>query len=63
MLYKKRIPITSFTPEANAYRNMHRPKVDKFFELKSESKGDDRRKFDRLARQAWRAILTVSNKM
>lgn len=53
--------IESRTLEAHAYRNMHRPKVDKFFMIKYKSTGIKKKKFDRLARQLWRKIIMHSN--
>ena len=56
--------IISNTPEAIAYRNMNRPRVDKFFRIKYKSKTKEKtKKFDNLARQTWREIIIVSNKM
>lgn len=53
--------ITSFTPEANLWRNNHRPKVDKLFAIKDASKGKKRAKYDFMARQLWRKIVAHAN--
>jgi hypothetical protein len=56
--------ITSFSPEANAYRNINRYKVDKLFAMKEKSKEKKKIKmFDFLARQKWRKIIRESNKL
>jgi hypothetical protein len=63
---KKVLPeqtVTSFTPEANAYRNIHRPIVDKLFLIKSRSKGNLKKKLDFKARQLWRTIIIHANKL
>ena len=59
----KKVKITSWSPEANAYRNVHRERVDKFFLIKIKSRGKKRQKFDNLARQLWRQIIIASNKL
>lgn len=58
---KKPIKITSFSYSANFYRNAQRTKVDKLFNVKNNSKGEKRRKFDFLARQLWRNIILRAN--
>lgn len=55
--------ITSFSPQANYYRNTQRPKVDKLFSIKEMSKGKKRAKYNFLARQLWRKIIIRANKM
>jgi len=55
--------IISRTLEAIAYRNIHRPKVDKLFILKLKNTKARRLKFDRLARQLWREVIAKSNKL
>ena len=62
-MLKDEIKITSFTVDANIYRNKHRPKVDKFFLIKKRSKGKKAKKFDYLARQLWRKIIIAANKL
>ena len=62
--FLKEQKITSFSPEANAHRNMRRPKVDKLFSIKnSKKKKKDRMKFDMIARQLWRRIVQEANKL
>ena len=61
---KREIKIQNIdNPKANAYRNMRRSKVDKFFSIKSISRGKKRKKFDFLARQLWRKTILQSNKI
>lgn len=62
-MIKKEIKISSWSLKANAHRNIHRPKVDKFFMIKAKSTGKKRKKFDFLARQLWRKIIIDSNKL
>lgn len=62
-MIKKEVKITSFSPKANYYRNVHRSKVDKFFVIKMKSTGKKRKKFDYIARQLWRKIVIESNKL
>ena len=54
---------TSFSPEAWAYRNMNRHRVDKLFKAKLKNKGKLRKKLDFKARQLWRRIIVESNKL
>ncbi len=62
--YIEKQKITSRTPEANAYRNMRRGRVDKLFSIRdSKKKKSERAKFDYLARQLWRKIIRDSNKL
>lgn len=56
--------IDNLSPEAIAYRNMHRPKVDKLFNNKNKTNVEKRRKyFDNKARQLWRRIIKESNSL
>lgn len=62
--YSQEVKITSFSPEANYYRNKRRSKVDKLFYLKNAQRDNKlKRKFDYLARQLWRDIVTKANKL
>jgi len=54
--------IISKSPEAIAYRNIHRPKVDKYFSFKMKAPNSDRKRYyDNKARQLWRKIIRTSN--
>ena len=56
--------IENNSPEAIAYRNMHRPRVDRLFAIKySKKKRKDRKRLDFAARQLWRKIIKKSNEM
>jgi len=60
--YLEEQKIVSQNPEAIAYRNMRRWKVDKLFSIRDSKKDKkEKSKFDYLARQLWRKIIKDSN--